>query len=119
MSSTDYTLETLLDLDGEIYIYPTGHWHKIEARKLRYFDEHYPQGIKYSLTLHTPTGERILGYDNAHSIPGRSMDRAFDHVHKRARVISYQYKNATQLLADFFNDIEVIFEFEQEYEYEV
>lgn len=35
MSSTDYALETLLDMDGERFFYESGHWHKIMARKQR------------------------------------------------------------------------------------
>lgn len=119
MRSTDFTLETLLDMDGDVYIYPSRHWHKIEVRKLKREDNNFPQGIKYSLTLHAPNGERILGYDNAHVIAGEKMDKPFDHVHKKSRVVKYSYKNAAQLLTDFFNDINIILEFEKEHEYEI
>ena len=119
MSSMDYALETLLDLDGEIFIYPSGHWHKIEVRKLKRIDKNFPHGIRYSLTLHAPNGVRILGYDNSHITPGDRYDEPFDHVHKGTRIVRYPYQNAEQLLTDFFNDIEVILEFEKEHEYEI
>lgn len=119
MSSTDYTLETLLDLDGETYIYPSGHWRKIKVRKLLFADRNFPQGIKYSLTLHAPNGERILGYDNAHAVPRKSAGTPFDHIHKKSRVVIYSYQNAAQLLTDFFSDVKVILEFEKEHEYEI
>lgn len=118
MNDIDYTLETLLEMDGEIYIYPSKHWHKIEARKLKCVDKNFPQGIKYSLTLHSPDGARILGYDNAHVIPGYKFDLPFDHLHRGTRIVRYSYQNAEQLLTDFFNDVEILIEFEKEYEYE-
>lgn len=118
MSSTDYALEALLDMDGEIFIYPSNHWHKIEVRKLNCMNSNFPHGIKYSLTLHALNGIRILGYDNAHPMKGAS-DQPFDHIHKKTRIVNYNYQNAAQLLADFFNDVMVILEFEQEYEYEI
>lgn len=119
VSSLDYTLEALLDLDGETFIYPSGHWRKIKVRKLLCIDQNFPHGIKYSLTLHAPNGARILGYDNAHATPGESADIPFDHIHKKTRVVSYSYQNAAQLLADFFSDVKVILEFEKEHEYEI
>lgn len=119
MSGVDYTLETLLDMDGEIYIYPSKHWHKIEVSRLKCVDMNFPQGIKYSLTLHAPNGGRILGYDNAHAVCGEKRDMPFDHVHKGTRVVKYPYQNSAQLLADFFNDVEIILEFEREHEYEI
>ncbi len=27
-----------------------------------------PHGIRYTLTLHAPSGKRLLGYDNAHAV---------------------------------------------------
>lgn len=116
--SRDFTLETLLDMDGEIYIYSSKHWHKIEIRKLNCADKNFPGGVKYSLTLHSPNGTRLLGYDNAHGIDNHA-EEAFDHIHKGARIVKYSYKNAAQLLEDFFNDAEVILDFEKEHEYEI
>lgn len=118
MSSVDFTLELLLGLDGDIYYYPSGHWHKIEVRKVC-LDKNFPHGIKYSLTLHRSDGQRILGYDNAHLVPGDKYDAPYDHVHKRTRIKNYKYQNAEQLLNDFFIDVEFILELEKEYAYEI
>lgn len=57
--------------------------------------------------------------DNAHLFPGDNGNMPFDHVHKGTRIVRYSYQNAAQLLTDFFNDIEVILEFEREHEYEI
>ena len=60
-------LETLLELEGEIFPMDNGYWTKFEV-KIVTPNEHIPHGIKYSLTLHNPYNKRILGYDNAHGI---------------------------------------------------
>jgi uncharacterized protein DUF6516 len=105
----DYALETLLDLDGYIAELGEGYWVKIEARRTT-IDEQKPHGIKYSLTLHDLKGTRILGYDNAHSVSSRRSLKAHDHIHKSGRVISYIYKDAVQLLDDFWKDVDRILE---------
>lgn len=81
----------------------------------------HPDGIRYSLTLHSPNGARILGYDNRHGIPGDKADVPFDHVHKDRKIAKYSYKNAAQLLDDFFADVTIKIESEREinYEYEI
>jgi len=67
-----------------------------------------PNGIKYSLTLHDPQGERIFGIDNAHRPkkqrgPAAKSKRAkaADHLHRGGRVYAYEFKDAETLLADF------------------
>lgn len=117
MSKTDFTLDTLLDMDDERFFYPSGHWVKIEARRVPK-SSNFPQGIKYSLTLHAPNNRRILGYDNAHLVPGDKNNNPYDHMHKGERIIKYPYQNAEQLLTDFYSDVEKILELEREYEYE-
>lgn len=119
MENNDYTLDALLDMDGEVYFYPNGYWYKIEARRLRLADINFPKGIKYSLTFHAPNGKRVLGYDNAHPVTGSKFDEPFDHIHKGERVIKYSFENAIQLLSDFFRDIDMILEFKREYEHEI
>ena len=117
VSSVDFTLNILLEMDGIIYYYPSGFWLKIEAKSMRR-SSNYPYAVKYSLTLHDPDGKRILGYDNAHKVPGKATDSAYDHRHKGARMISYQYSSADKLLEDFYNDVEMILEKVTRYEYE-
>lgn len=103
----DDSLETLIDLDGYIVEIGEGFWVKIEARRIEQ-SEDKPFGIKYSLTLHNPMGERILGYDNAHSIPSKPTIKTHDHMHKSGKVIQYAYKDAAKLLEDFWKDVDRI-----------
>ena len=58
------TIQTLLDLHEQILDQEDGYWIKIEAWRVD-INPIIPHGIRYSLTLHMPNGERILGYDNA------------------------------------------------------
>ena len=65
-SKEDAALETLLDLDGEIFPMDNGYWTKFEACRVAP-TRHIPFGIKYSLSLHDRNNTRILGFDNAHA----------------------------------------------------
>ena len=111
----DPVIDTLLDLDGSILDQGNGYWIKIEAKRSA-ISEEIPHGIRYSLTLHEPYGKRILGYDNAHLIKppkkfkyaGRIL--AFDHKHRHLsdQGVPYEFKDAQQLLTDFFADVDRI-----------
>lgn len=59
-------IQNLLDLNGEkLFIdEKLGLWVKFEAQETFARES----GVKYSLTLHDKSGERILGFDNAHQI---------------------------------------------------
>jgi len=65
------TLETLLDLDGEVFPMDNGYWTKFEARRVDPTKQ-IPHGIRYSLTLHNRNNIRILGFDNAHTFKPKS-----------------------------------------------
>ena len=112
MSSTghkDRGLETLLDLDGEVFPMESGHWTKIEARVVTQTN-HRPHGIKYSLTLPDKYNKRILGYDNAHAFkPSRKKYGCnvsmWDHKHNREDVKRYEFESAAQLMEDFWTDV--------------
>ena len=106
MEQKDHTLETLLDLDGFIAEIGQGYWVKFEVKRIKKININKPYGIKYSLTLHSPDGNRILGYDNAHQAPGTKFSDPHDHKHKNERIVQYDYNNAEQLLTDFWNDVE-------------
>jgi len=104
---TDHTLELLLDLDGFVYVTGEGYWLKYEVKKVPE-TVGKPHGIKYSLTLHHPSGNRIFGIDNAHrpegpQNPARKRRRPLiaDHMHKGSRMVFYEYKDAETLLKDF------------------
>jgi hypothetical protein len=103
----DHALEALIDLNGYIAELGEGYWVKFEARIVDQ-DADKPHGIKYSLTLHDSLGNRILGYDNAHSIPGKPSIKTHDHMHKGNKIVRYAYKDAAQLLEDFWQDVDRI-----------
>jgi hypothetical protein len=104
-------IATLLDLHQEVIDQDHGYWVKIEAWEVRVCDA-APHGIRYSLTLHNPKGVRILGYDNAHAIKLSSgysgRKHPYDHKHRNANDpgIRYSFKDAYQLLSDFFADVD-------------
>ena len=51
-SKEDASLETLLELDGEVFPMDNGYWTKLEACRVTP-TPHIPHGIKYSLTMRT------------------------------------------------------------------
>jgi|SRR5690554_6191146 len=112
-SKNDPVIETLLELDGSILDQEGGYWVKLEARRVEPSDS-IPHGIRYSLTLHEPCGQRILGYDNAHAVKPPKKYRfagrilAYDHKHRHAsdKGVPYEFQDAQQLLCDFFADID-------------
>jgi len=64
--SEDAGLEYLLGLKGNIeFQNDAGYWVKMDVSRVAITAE-WPYGIKYSLTLHAPSGERLMGFDNAH-----------------------------------------------------
>ena len=88
MAEKDGGLRTLLDLSEQVIDQEDGYWVRIEAWEVIRSDD-IPHGIRYSLTLHAPGGQRILGYDNAHAVRvrrGRYGGRRlpFDHKHRHA-----------------------------------
>ena len=111
----DAGLVTLLDLDGHVIDQGGGYWLQITVWRVAPTRD-VPHGIRYSLTLHEPGGRRILGYDNAHAIriprrfkhAGRRLP--FDHRHRHAkdRGEPYEFKDAHQLLADFFREVDEV-----------
>ena len=108
-----HELNTLLDLHEQVIDQEGGYWVKIEAWQVQATPA-VPHGIRYSLTLHSPDGLRIMGYDNAHApkssgkYAGRQLP--YDHRHRSSRDlgVGYQFKNAYDLLSDFFMDVDRI-----------
>jgi len=66
----DEGLDALLGLDGEtFFVDANGHYRvKFVVKRVK-ADERKPHGLNYSLTLHDKSGERIVGFDNAHPVP--------------------------------------------------
>jgi len=111
----DTGIDTLLDLHGYVLDQEYGYWIKIEAWRVEESAQ-IPHGIRYSLTLHEPYGNRILGYDNAHAVkPPKKFKYAgriipFDHKHRHVsdKGVPYEFVDAQQLLNDFFADVDRI-----------
>ena len=113
-NKNDSTLQYLLDLDGEkIFIdEKLGVWVKFEVKETS--PNIRTSGIRYSLTLHDRTGDRVLGFDNAHLVEygGKNQvapKRTFDHCHidGKKNIKPYPYINAGKLLEDFWEAVEL------------
>ena len=68
----DPTLDVLLYLDGQVLVVDPegGHWVRFVVTRVPVSPEK-PHGIDYSLTLHGPEGERLVGFGNAHRLRGK------------------------------------------------
>lgn len=106
----DPGLDALLDLDGQVLVVdPEGrHWVRFVVRVVPATPEK-PHGLDYSLTLHGPGGERLVGFDNAHAV-GRRRRRGGpqDHRHRLRTVRPYDYRDAATLLADFWTAVDAV-----------
>ena len=77
MELRDPTLDVLLDLDGQVLVVDPegGHWVRFVVTRVPVSPEK-PHGIDYSLTLHGPNGERLVGFDNAHPVARQERGEA-------------------------------------------
>ena len=106
----DPGLDTLLDLHGQtLFVDEVGHWVKFVVVRTEATAER-PHGLSYSLTLHAPDGERLVGFDNAHAVgegrgPGRRRSGEHDHRHRLRTIRSYEYMDAVTLLEDFWKEV--------------
>ena len=110
----DPTFDTLLYLDGNVFVIDAigGHWVKFAVKRV-IVNTARPHGVRYSLTLHASNGERLVGFDNAHSItigkgPGAKVPIEFDHKHRLRSIMPYEYQNAESLIADFWKEVEAV-----------
>jgi hypothetical protein len=111
----DPSLDALLDLDGQLFVIDEAgrHWVKFDVKRVPATTER-PHGLSYSLTLHEATGKRIVGFDNAHPVPGqsgpaaRSRRTTNDHKHRLRTVRPYDYQDAGSLLVDFWAEVEAV-----------
>jgi len=112
--SRDAGLNTLLDLDVSILDQGDGYWIKIEVKRLSVITIERPHGLSYSLTLHGPDNQRLLGFDNAHAIKSIYKSKysgqiiEYDHRHRSSRDkgIPYHFVDGYQLLQDFFKEVD-------------
>ena len=111
----DKSLDTLLDLDGQVLVVDpeSNHWVRFTVRRVPVTDAK-PHGLDYALSLHGPDGERLVGFDNAHSVreragpSGNRSRTAQDHRHRLRTVRPYKYQDAATLLADFWAEVESV-----------
>lgn len=112
MAIQDHSLDALLELDGQVLVVdPEGrYWVKFVAHRVVPSPER-PHGLAYSLTLHGPDNERLVGFDNAHKPPirkgpGRQEPKTFDHWHSQETIRPYEYADAASLLAAFWTEVD-------------
>ena len=112
-TNRDHGLDTLLDLHGQtLFVDEVGHWVKFIVVRTEVTPQR-PHGLRYSLTLHAPGGERLVGFDNAHPVrerrgPGTRRRRQSDHLHRQHVIGPYDYRDAATLLEDFWNEVDAI-----------
>ena len=113
-SVKDHQIRTLLDLHDQVIDQEDGYWIKIGAWQVEPTKD-IQHGIRYTLTLHAPSGKRILGYDNAHAVKAKRSKFSgqrlpFDHKHRSVtdKGVPYEFKDANQLLQDFFNEVDAV-----------
>ena len=99
--------DVLLDLDGQVFVVDAKgqYWVRFSVRRVACSAER-PHGLNYSLTLHGPGGQRLVGFDNAHSVresrgPGGKSRGTLDHKHRMETVRPYRFKDAATLLGTF------------------
>jgi len=103
----DPALDTLLDLDGlTLVVDPKGgHWVRFVVTQVPPTPEK-PHGLDYSFTLHGKSGERLVGFDNAHPVGMQKRGDPQDHRHRVRTVKPYKYRDAATLLADFWKEVD-------------
>ena len=104
----DPSLDTLLDLDGQVLVIDeAGYWVKFVVHQVPAAADR-PHGLDYTLTLHGPNGERLVGFDNAHPVAGQRKGAAKDHKHRLRTVRPYDYTGAGALVAAFWSEVESV-----------
>jgi Family of unknown function (DUF6516) len=110
----DPSLETLLDLDGQVMVVdPAGaHWVRFTVRRVP-VSPPQPHGLSYALALHDEKGEPLVCFDNAHPVrpsrgPSGRRRAARNHKHRFRTVRPYDYTDAAGLLADFWAEVDAV-----------
>ena len=105
----DPTLDALLDLDGQVLVVDPngGYWARFVVTQVPVSPEK-PHGIDYSLTLHGPDGERLVGFDSAHPVRRQRRGEPLDHRHRLRNIRPYEYRDAATLLADFWATVDAV-----------
>ena len=105
----DPTLDVLLELDGQVLVVDPGggHWVRFAVTHVPASAEK-PHGLDYSLTLHGPGGERLVGFDNGHPVAAQKRGGPQDHRHRLRTIRPYDYRDAATLLADFWSTVDAV-----------
>ena len=105
----DPTLDVLLDLDGQVLVVDPegGLWVRFVVTPVPVSPEK-PHGIDYSLTLHGPGGERLVGFDNARPVGRQRRGTPQDHRHRLRTIRAHEYRDAATLLADFWEAVDTV-----------
>src|ERR1035441_6486599 len=108
----DAGAEARLDLDSQVFVVDTKgqYWVRFSVRRVASTPDR-PHGLNYSLTLHGPVGNRLVGFDNAHAVreshgPGGKSRGPLDHRHRMETVRPYRFKDAGKLLEDFWAEVD-------------
>ena len=85
---------------------------KFVVKRVKPSDER-PHGLSYSLTLHGPEGERLIGFDNAHPVASgggrpRRATTKHDHKHGQGAPTPQEYHDAATLLRDFWQAVDAV-----------
>jgi hypothetical protein len=107
----EHALEFLLAFDGRVHWLEQGYSLKFAIRRVEPM-QHRPHGLRYSFTLHDPDGKRLIGFDNAHTVPAtgarfKKRSPAADHWHRTETDEGrpYAFISADRLLEDFFREV--------------
>ena len=111
-SREDAGINGLLVQDGDRYfVDEKGELEVIfKARRVAATPER-PHGLKYSLMLLNSKGQRLVCFDNAHSVSERSgrrrsRSKQYDHKHIGDVVSPYEYRDAFSLLECFWAEVQ-------------
>ncbi len=109
MESRDLALDGLLDLHDQVLVVDPegGHWVSFRVTRVPVSREK-PHGLDYSLTLHGPDGERLVGFDNAHPVGRQKRGEPQDHRHRLSTIKAYAYTDAATLLQDFWTTVDAV-----------
>ena len=105
----DPDLHALLDLDGQVLVVDSAGGLGVRFVVTRVpVSMEKPQGLDYSLTLHGPDGERLVGFDNAHPVARQELGDPQDHRHRLRTIRAYEYRDAASLLGDFWSTVDAV-----------
>jgi len=110
----DPSLDSLLDLDGQVLVVDRegDHWVRFVVRRVP-VTEARPHGLNYAPVLawiqgRAPGRLRQRSFGARTSGAWRKTATARDHRHRLRTVRPYDYKDAATLLADFWTEVEAV-----------